>query len=63
MLISKVVKGNIDKAIKQMKNKVRNTKQTLMLRDKESFTKESDIKRAEKSKAEYKQRKSDEENN
>jgi len=62
MLEVKVVKGNIEKAIKQMKNKVRNTKQTLELRDRESFTKDSVVKRAEKSKAEYIQKKRDEEN-
>lgn len=63
MLKAKVTNKNIEKALKQLKNKVRNTKQNQELRERQQFTKPSVTKRAEKLKAIYLQKKRDEEDN
>jgi len=60
MLKIEVKGGNIERALKQLKKKVRNTKQTQELRDNKCYTKPSDEKRAQKNKAIYKQKKNDE---
>lgn len=49
--------GNIEKALKQLKNKVRNTKQNVILRDKEEYTKPSASRRQEKKEAIYLEKK------
>ncbi len=53
MLIIKVEKGNIEKALKSYKYKVRNTGQTQALRDGKQYTKPSIAKRAKIQKAKY----------
>jgi len=53
MLIVKVQNGNIDRALKSLKKKVRDTKQRENLREQEEFTKPSVKKRKEKMKAIY----------
>ncbi len=55
MLKVEVVKGNIEKALKKLKRKVRNTKQTQKLRGGKTYTKPSELKREEKAKAIYKE--------
>ena len=57
MLIIEVDKGNIEKALKQYKIKVRNTKQINHLRDQQDFTKPSAKKRLKMQKAKYLQSK------
>ena len=57
MLIIEVDKGNIEKALKQYKRKVRNTKQINHLRDQQDFTKPSAKKRLKMQKAKYLQSK------
>ena len=58
MLIVDVNKGNIEKALKQLRSKVIRTKQLRQLRDRKQFTKPSATKRLQKQKAQYvKQRK------
>lgn len=57
MLIIEVDKGNIEKALKQYKRKVRNTKQINHLRDQQDFTKPSVKKRLKMQKAKYLQSK------
>jgi small subunit ribosomal protein S21 len=62
MLKVQVKNGKIDRALKVLKNKVRNTKQTKELRDRKEFTKKSEKKRREKQLAIYKQEKFGHEN-
>ena len=57
MLIIEVDKGNIEKALKQYKRKVRNTKQINHLRDQQDLTKPSAKKRLKMQKAKYLQSK------
>ena len=53
MLIVKVDKGGVEKAIKKLRSKVRNTKQIKELRERQEFTKPSVKKRLKKQKAIY----------
>lgn len=53
MLIVDVNKGNIEKALKQLRSKVIRTKQLRHLRDRKQFTKPSAAKRLQKQKAQY----------
>ena len=53
MLIVEVKNGNVEQALKKLKNKVRNVKQVKMLRDRQEFTKPSVSKRLQKQKAKY----------
>jgi small subunit ribosomal protein S21 len=53
MLIVKVDNGGIDKAIKKLRNKIKNTKQINLLRDRQEFTKPSVKKRLQKQKAKH----------
>ncbi len=59
MLIIKVDKGGIEKAIKKLRKKVRNVKQINKLREKKQFTKPSVKKRLQKQKAVYIQKLND----
>ena len=60
MLIIKVDKGGIEKAIKKLRKKVRNVKQINKLRENKQFTKPSVKKRLQKQKAVYIQKLKDE---
>lgn len=62
MLIVKVEKGNIEKALRQYKRKTIKTKQMKKLRDNQDYTKPSALKRLKIQKAVYLQKKSDAEN-
>ena len=62
MLITKVEKGNIEKALRQYKRKTIKTKQMKKLRDNQDYTKPSSLKRLKIQKAVYLQKKSDAEN-
>jgi len=53
MLIVKIDKGNIEKALKSYKHKVRKTKQIQKLRDEKEYTKTSALKRRKLEKAKY----------
>lgn len=53
MLIVEVKKGNIEKALKDLKGKVIRTKQNSILFGKKEFVKKSVVKRAELIKASY----------
>jgi small subunit ribosomal protein S21 len=53
MLIVEVKKGNIEKALKDLKGKVIKTKQNSILFGKKEFVKNSVVKRAEIKKATY----------
>lgn len=53
MLIVEVKKGNIEKALKDLKGKVIKTKQNSVLFNRKEFTKKSVIERSEKQKAYY----------
>lgn len=53
MLIVEVKKGNIEKALKDLKGKVIRTKQNKFLFEKKEFVKKSVVKRAELIKASY----------
>lgn len=53
MLIVKVDKSGIDRAIKKLRNKVRDTKQVQILRSNTEFVKPSVKKRLQKKKAQY----------
>jgi len=53
MLIVNVKKGNIEKALKQLKSKVIRTKQLRHLRERKQFTKPSETRRLQKQKAQY----------
>ncbi len=63
MLKVNVKNGNIDKALKMLKKKVRNVKQVTQLRDNEQHTKPSETKREEKREAIYIEKKKNEEDN
>ena len=60
MLIVKVDKGGIERAIKKLRSKVRNVKQLRILRENKQFVKPSEKKRLKKQKAVYIQRLKDE---
>jgi len=55
MLKVEVKNGKLEKALKILKNKVRNTKQNQELRERKEFTKKSVVNRKKKQKAIYKQ--------
>jgi len=63
MLKVNVKNGNIDKALKILKRKVRGTKQVIRLRDNQDYTKPSEAKREEKRNAIYVDKKKNEEDN
>jgi|TARA_B100000902_G_scaffold215006_1_gene204454 small subunit ribosomal protein S21 len=60
MLIVEVKKGNVDRALKIMRRKVKLTKQLLKLRSGKHFTKKSQRKRLQLQKARYRQQYIDE---
>ena len=60
MLIVEVKKGNVDRALKIMRRKVKLTKQLLKLRQGKHFTKKSERKRLQLQKAKYRQQYLDE---
>jgi len=60
MLIVEVKKGNVDKALKIMRRKVKLTKQLVGLRNGRYFTKKSQRKRLQLQKARYRQQYLDE---
>ena len=60
MLIVEVKKGNVDRALKIMRRKVKLTKQLFKLRDGKHFTKKSQRKRLQLQKAKYRQQHLDE---
>ena len=60
MLIVEVKKGNVDKALKIMRRKVKLTKQLLNLRNGRQYIKKSEQKRHQLKKAKYKQKYLDE---
>ena len=60
MLIVEVKKGNVDRALKIMRRKVKLTKQTIKLRQGKHFTKKSERKRLQLQKARYRQQYLDE---
>lgn len=62
MIIIKVDSNNIEKALKQLKYKVRSTKQTQELRDRKEFEKPSITKRKQNIKAKFIQSIRDQEN-
>jgi ribosomal protein S21 len=61
MIIVEVIKGNIERALKEYKGKVIKTRQMSQLNDRKEFEKESVRKRKEKSKGVYKEKKRREE--
>jgi len=63
MLKVNVKNGNIEGALKILKRKVRNTKQTVELRDNQDYTKPSETSREEKRNAIYLNKKKTEEDN
>jgi small subunit ribosomal protein S21 len=63
MLKVEVKKGNIERALKQLKGKFIKTKVPKECRDRQEYTKKSVTKRAEKIKAIYLQKKYNEKNN
>jgi|TARA_B110000908_G_scaffold158416_1_gene199519 small subunit ribosomal protein S21 len=62
MIIIKVDSNNIEKALKQLKYKVRSTRQTQELRDRKEFEKPSITKRKQNIKAKFIQSIRDQEN-
>jgi len=62
MLIIKVDSDNIEKALRQYKRKVINTKQLKALRDGTEYEKPSSKKRTQKARAKYMQSKHDSQN-
>ena len=60
MLIVDVRKGNVDRALKIMRRKVKLTKQLLKLRQGKHYTKKSETKRLQLQKARYRQQYLDE---
>ena len=60
MLIVEVKKGNVDRALKIMRRKVKLTKQLFKLRNGKHFTKKSQRKRLQLQKARYRQQYIDE---
>jgi len=61
MLIVKVKKGNIERALKEYKYKVHKTNQIQRIRDNQEYTKDSVTRREEKKKAIYVNKKRDSE--
>ena len=61
MLIVEVKYGNVDRALKILRRKVKLTKQHFLLREKKNFTKKSIRRRLEIKKAIFKQKRQDEE--
>lgn len=57
MLIVKVKDGDINRALKQYKSKIIKTRQMSKLNDEKEYVKPSQVKRQEKSKAKYVQKK------
>jgi small subunit ribosomal protein S21 len=57
MLIIKVIKKDINRALKQLKSKVIKTRQVKELRDRKEYEKPSETNRNEKNKAKYVQKK------
>jgi small subunit ribosomal protein S21 len=53
MIIINVQNGNVEKALKEYKRKVQNTKQNQILRDRQEFVKPSVNRRTEIKKAKY----------
>lgn len=53
MIIINVQNGNVEKALKEYKRKVQNTKQNQSLRDRQEFVKPSVTRRTEIKKAKY----------
>ena len=53
MIIINVQNGNVEKALKEYKRKVQNTKQNQILRDRQEFVKHSVTRRTEIKKAKY----------
>ena len=60
MLIVEVKKGNVDRALKIMRRKVKQTKQLLKLRNGRQYIKKSERKRHQLRNAKYRQRYLDE---
>ena len=56
MLIVKVKKGNIERALKELKGKVIKTRQNSVINEKREYTKKSVIRRKEISRAKHKSR-------
>jgi ribosomal protein S21 len=56
MLIVNVKKGDIERAIKELKSKVIRTRQNSHLNDRREYTKKSVIERQQKNKAIYRQK-------
>ena len=56
MLIVEVKKGNVDRALKIMRRKVKQTKQLLNLRNGRQYIKKSEKKRNQLQKAKYEQK-------
>lgn len=54
MLIVEVKKGNIEKALKDLKSKVIKTRQNSVLNDRKEYKKKSELKRQTLNKAKYK---------
>lgn len=63
MLIVKVKKNDIERAIKELKSKVIKTRQNSILNDRREFTKKSVVKRQQNKKAIYVQKKFNNNNN
>mgnify|MGYP003633076826 FL=1 len=61
MLIVEVKYNNIDRALKLMRRKIIQTKQLKKLRENKTYNKPSDVKREKVLKAQYVQRKKDQE--
>jgi len=57
MLIVKVKRNDIERAIKELKSKVIKTRQNSILNDRREFTKKSVVKRQQNKKAAYVQKK------
>jgi len=53
MLIIKVIKGDINRALKQYKSKTIKTRQMRALKERKEFEKPSEARRKEKNKAKY----------
>lgn len=57
MIIVEVIKGNIERALKEYKGKIIRTRQMSQLNDRKEYEKESVRKRREKQKGVYKEKK------
>tara|TARA_B100000900_G_scaffold365495_1_gene340794 strand:+ start:874 stop:1062 length:189 start_codon:yes stop_codon:yes gene_type:complete len=62
MIKVKVIKGNINNALKKWKNKAFKTRMLIELKDRKEYTKKSVTRRAEIDRAKHKQKLKDEEN-